>query len=902
MKLYPALRIQGKVIKGVIGDTHNVIGADNGYPNPPETARGFTPDGKLFLSRQQALSWLRKFNPFIYKKLPRAALNGLHSEHLAAAYGVPVRDVVAKDAPSKGAGETAATNDDLSTKTVIVYDRGGLYLYCAEKLAEKFGKVMYFLADADAYPTSQKYTIGEGLTKIKRVHDFWKHIDEADLICFFDCYDGELQHWLRSKGYVVYGTGRGEQVEIDKIKFLELLEELGLPCPKTYLAEGMEDLKKYLEAHDGETLFLKNLHRGDFECFDGATQILTDQGWRYFKDISVGDLVLTRDMESGVAYYTPTVSVFSSVYSGSMYHIKNAKIDLLVTPDHKFFHWTQARSKKWKYASIKEIISGWKAGGTSFKIPRNFKWVGEEVADKLIVNTYPDRVKPRFGGDDYIIDMDAWLEFCGWFASEGCLNIIRNSEDGKCRYRVILSQDKKSNPAKYARIERAIQALGLNYQYETTIGFSIYNKPLWDDLRSFYKSGDCPVCGKPHCAHIKQVPQYIKELAPRQIELFLASFLLGDGYISKTAYGEEKRYGSSSHTLVGDIQELLFRAGKTGNMHTRERKGMQREYKGKVFNYNTDEYYVSEGLPADITITNKMVSKVQYEGMIYDVTVEPHHSIFVKRNDKCCWSGNSRKFTSLAQSRPFLDDLKKRLGSAADTLEVLVQHKIDAVCEAGIDTFCVDGEEPDKCIIGYEIKDTCFVAKVFDSAPPILKIINDKFAPIMKKLGCRGNYSTEIRITKDGQPYYIDASMRVPSPPGELICEIYENWATAVWKIAHGEIPELKPVAKYGAEVILTSNWYDCHELHVKFPPKYAQNIKLKNHTRRDGEYYCVPNGNGEFFGAAVAWGDTLEEAIKKVTEVVESIEADEFKADCSCFKDAHEQIIAGEKFGVKYD
>src|SRR6185369_15446670 len=406
------------------------------------------------------------------------------------------------------------------------YDRGGLYLYCAEKLAEKYKRVMYYLADADAYPTSQKHTIGAGLPNVERIADFWKHLDEADVVYFFDCYDGELQHYLRGKGYKVFGSGRGERVEIDKVKFLDILGELELPCAETYQAQGMDDLKKYLTEHDGQTLFLKNLHRGDFE---------------------------------------------------------------------------------------------------------------------------------------------------------------------------------------------------------------------------------------------------------------------------------------------------------------------------------------------------------------------------------------SRKFTSLAQSKPFLDDLRKRVGTASDTMEILVQHKIDADLEVGYDGYCVDGEFTGNCIIGYEIKDKGFCGKVFEEPPEIVKGINDAFGPVLAKLGYNGNYSTEIRVTKDGKPYYIDATCRVPSPPGEVLCELYENWSEATWQIAHGIVPELEPKAAYCAEIILTSAWHEHHELHVSIPKAIRQFVKLKNHTMRDGEFYCVPNGNGGFFGAVVAWADTLDEAIELVLDRAKQIEADELDYDDSLFDAAREQIEAGERHGIEF-
>jgi hypothetical protein len=529
MKLVPALRINGEIIKGDQYDHHNTLAILNDLPHPDEKSRGFVDESGNFLTRNQAVMWLRKNDIKSFRKLPsKTYYNGLHSEDLAKVYGITQRTekeakaemILVENSPVKS--EVVSLKD----KTAIVYDRGGLYLYCAEKLAEKYGKVMYYLADADAYPTSQKATIGSGIKNIKRIHDFFKYVDEADVVYFFDCYDGEMQHWLREKGYKIFGSGRGEQLEIDKIFFLEALEKLKLPCAKTYLAEGMDDLCGYLKEHDNETLFLKNLHRGDFE---------------------------------------------------------------------------------------------------------------------------------------------------------------------------------------------------------------------------------------------------------------------------------------------------------------------------------------------------------------------------------------SRKFSSMAQSRPFLNDLRKRLGSASDTIEVLIQHKIDSVIEVGYDGFQINGEFTDNCIVGYEIKDRGFVGKIFPETPRIVKLINDAFSSTLKELGGMGNYSTELRITKDGLPYYIDPTQRVPSPPGELMCEIYENWAEATYQIAHEIVPELIPKAEFGAECILTSSWHEEHEIHVKFPSKYKEHIKLKNHTVRGGEYYCIPNGNGSFFGSVVAYADTLEEAIEKVKEVAGAIEADDYSFDDSMFNEACEAVEKGEQFGIIY-
>ena len=532
-QLNSAVRQRGKLHIGRDDDSHDTIKERLGLRmEGPDSENGFVPsnNARMWLTRKDAIQWLKRFEPGVYGKIrTKLPPEGLHSHIYAAAKGIVQK--LTKEGKEEGfiddpqPGETSQAVD-LSDKTAIVYDRGGLYLYCAEKLAEKYKTVAYYLADSDAYPTSQKASIGAGLPNIKRIHDFWKHIDEADVVYFFDCYDGELQHYLKGKGYKVFGSGRGEQVEIDKVKFLDQLREFNLPVAETYIAKGMQDLKDYLRERDGQTMYLKNLHRGDFE---------------------------------------------------------------------------------------------------------------------------------------------------------------------------------------------------------------------------------------------------------------------------------------------------------------------------------------------------------------------------------------SRKFTSLAQSKPFLDDLRKRVGTASDTMEVLVQHKIDADLEVGYDGFCVNGEFTDNCIVGYEIKDKGFVGKIFEIPPDMLKNMNDVFSGVFKKLGYNGNYSTEIRVTKDGEPYYIDATCRVPSPPGELMCEIYENWADATYQIACGIVPVLEPKAKYGAEIVLTSDWHNEHELHVSIPKNIRQYVKLKNHTLRDGEFYCIPNGNGGFFGAVVAWDDTLDGAIEKVMEYAKQVDADECDYDEGLFEDAKKQIEAGIKHGIEY-
>jgi len=259
----------------------------------------------------------------------------------------------------------------------------------------------------------------------------------------------------------------------------------------------------------------------------------------------------------------------------------------------------------------------------------------------------------------------------------------------------------------------------------------------------------------------------------------------------------------------------------------------------------------------------------------------------------------TKEYTGFKQFENWLrQDLMPRIGQKARDIKVLVQEGIKADCEPGLDRFVADGVYTQGGCIGYEIKDKGLVGCFFDTPPKVMTDIDDKTAGELSD--CRCHYSTEIRINKDGA-YLIDPTIRVPSPPGELITEWFVDYPRIIWDISGGNVPVLKAHAKYGVEIILTSLFYENHQICVEFPKEFAQYIKLKNQTRHGGVHYCIPNGNGAFFGAVVAWDDDWKKAAEKVKEILDSIECEELEAHVMAFDEAEKAIAAGEDYGIKF-
>ena len=154
-------------------------------------------------------------------------------------------------------------SDNLSTKSVIVYDNG-TFVSVAERLAKDFGKVMYYSPCKSAFPQVKNALIGHGLRGVERINNFWDHIDEMDIAVFPDVMDGDIQLHLDSLGKKVFGSRKGEDMELNRDGMKEYMKELGLPVGHYEIVKGMDALRKYIKAH--KNIWIKiSTYRGDFE-------------------------------------------------------------------------------------------------------------------------------------------------------------------------------------------------------------------------------------------------------------------------------------------------------------------------------------------------------------------------------------------------------------------------------------------------------------------------------------------------------------------------------------------------------------------------------------------------------------------------------------------------------------
>ena len=251
---------------------------------------------------------------------------------------------------------------------------------------------------------------------------------------------------------------------------------------------------------------------------------------------------------------------------------------------------------------------------------------------------------------------------------------------------------------------------------------------------------------------------------------------------------------------------------------------------------------------------------------------------------------------------PRLDELEHNLGALKKIQKFIVEDSIDNAVESGIDTYSVDGQLPDKAMVGIEIKDKGYVGIVreYKSLPFSITQFCDTIAPILNKYKYRNFFSTENRILKDGTSYMNDFCARQGSPPSELYLYMLNNLADIVWYGGEGELVQPDYKYKYGAEVLIQSSWADKNWQAIEFPKEVSDNVILRNMSIIEGRYYAMPQVvNIPEIGGVVAGGNSIEEASDNVKKICDKVEGYYLEMFCESLDKAQEEIDKLSEFGI---
>lgn len=349
----------------------------------------------------------------------------------------------------------------------------------------------------------------------------------------------------------------------------------------------------------------------DEACHDDQTEVLTERGWKFFKDLSGQEALLTMDPASGIAEYLRPSALHTSHKTGEMIKYRIRGSSFLVTPNHRML----VTSQKGK-TSFRPAGDLAQTKNLEVKIPRSFKWLApDQTHIRIPALTTTRKVYPEL-----ILNTDAFVELLGWYGSEG--HLVYSSG----LYRSVGFTQKDTR-----HIETLCNKLGFNpkvYKKCSTPQVYIHNTQLAQWLSQF--GVGCKV---------KRIPGIIRTLSTRQINIFLNAYRDGDGY--KKSLGRDIFYTSSEKT-ADDLQELCFLAGQQSSKTKRALAGKDIHFKSHDAVSSVDGFVVSRTWSdTELHLKTKHLERVSYDGMVYCATLPKYGVLFTRRDGVCMWSGNS---------------------------------------------------------------------------------------------------------------------------------------------------------------------------------------------------------------------------------------------------------------------
>lgn len=361
-------------------------------------------------------------------------------------------------------------------------------------------------------------------------------------------------------------------------------------------------------------------------CYDDQTEILTENGWKLFRDLGKSETVATLNQFDELEYQLPT-NWFEENYYGKMYHIHTQLIDFCVTPGH-FMYVSKAymKGKKRLYRDFKRIIA-YKVYGKRIKYKRNCNWSGirKEV---FILPEYVPKHSNQWDHSSVEIPMDLWLEFLGYYLAEGCV-----IDYGRLS-RTMICTDNKDR----FRNDMVICCKKMAHILGRAIHFDKRGRIIIDDERLYRYLKPLGKC------LFKYIPREFLTLCREQLLILLEALVKGDGAFDSPG----ARYFSSSKKLINDFHELMFKCGYVGTEGYRIQKepvvidGRSIFTRNKNWVVSFSNSRLTTGVYKNISWkdTKNIEEWLDYSGKVYCVEV-PNHIIYVRRNGRAAWCGNT---------------------------------------------------------------------------------------------------------------------------------------------------------------------------------------------------------------------------------------------------------------------
>ena len=368
------------------------------------------------------------------------------------------------------------------------------------------------------------------------------------------------------------------------------------------------------------------------ECLRPSAQIMTFDGWKFIKDVVVGEKVITLNTTANSVEWNTVNSVFNESYTGKMISIKGKNIDTVVTPNHRFI--LVDRLGNFVEKTAQEIYDAqFDAKSIHSYIPivaENWNGISSDVwtlPPVQMINAPKDAMEKQLS--PLQLDAMSFFAFLGFYLAEGHCS--------KIPYRISITQNEGETAQKFRDVLNKLSS-ELNWTERKSITQSGNTKVIFScsDARLYsylYVLGD---------KYTKYIPDEIKNASTNLLQNLVDWYLLGDGTSPSDNGYLRKSIFSVSKKMMEDFNEILLKIGICGVIKIQKQK--DRKIHGRqVLESNSKDLYRlwfkrSKGIYLDFRFLK--VDMVDYDDTVHCVNVD--NGVFYCRDHRLpFWTGNS---------------------------------------------------------------------------------------------------------------------------------------------------------------------------------------------------------------------------------------------------------------------
>jgi nucleoside-diphosphate-sugar epimerase len=350
-------------------------------------------------------------------------------------------------------------------------------------------------------------------------------------------------------------------------------------------------------------------------CFSTDTDVMTPSGPKNIKDFATGDTVYTLNPDTEEVEIATVVGT-TKTYTNEWFNLQNQHTDFRLTPDHNLYYRWEGKFKKRpveyfrKHAGKRNGMIRFARHAPCDRYPYATHRLSlrSYLDNEHIVNgtTARDYKHSHSKPVPYEFDVSDFMEFLGWFISEGC--ITKDYPEHTTHGQIRICQDKTRHPEYHAQICSLLGRMGIAHGA--------------DDCAIYFAS--------------RMLKKYLKEqtginAADKRIPVFIFApgfprhyrKALFDALMKGDGHANSMRYTTKSTRLKDDFIHLCFLLGYRTTS----------TFDGQCWRVNIQPLKNPSLKYRQITIEDADCDSA------YCITVDKNHLIYAGRNGKMNWVG-----------------------------------------------------------------------------------------------------------------------------------------------------------------------------------------------------------------------------------------------------------------------